>query len=388
MMTPMLPPATVDPPVPVRVETLWLHLLGELEGRRVLLSEGLPPTVRELLTAAGAEVAQHPMPSGSTGRGWDVVIGRGRERLAEDVAALAPTGRFVALTANARSPLRALRSADRPAPPYGVGTLAGVRSELRGHGLQPVQSFGVLRSAREPVIAFDLDLPLVTRAVLKAASVPLSGARAHGVRVLRTSADRSWFSGLLPGWLVLAVRGSHVPDPDRVTGMSANRDSREVKLIRGETAAIVEKRYTMPSRADAEAQALSVVAAAGLGLAPRMLRRPARDSVWMEWLRGDPLVTERMNADELVTWTHRAAEVLLRMQAATRRGDQVLVHGDYWLGNLLTQGDRVTGVIDWTKSSWGPVEADREKLLEGPLFMSPHTRRELRRRCARLFDGR
>ncbi len=39
----------------------------------------------------------------------------------------------------------------------------------------------------------------------------------------------------------------------------------------------------------------------------------------------------------------------------TRRG---LIHRDFHLGNVLWEGDTVTGVIDWAETSWGPADLD------------------------------
>ena len=35
-----------------------------------------------------------------------------------------------------------------------------------------------------------------------------------------------------------------------------------------------------------------------------------------------------------------------------------LVHRDFHPGNILWQGDRITGVIDWAETSWGPADLD------------------------------
>ena len=40
---------------------------------------------------------------------------------------------------------------------------------------------------------------------------------------------------------------------------------------------------------------------------------------------------------------------------ATRSG---LVHRDFHPGNILWQGDTITGVIDWAETSWGPADVD------------------------------
>jgi aminoglycoside phosphotransferase (APT) family kinase protein len=42
----------------------------------------------------------------------------------------------------------------------------------------------------------------------------------------------------------------------------------------------------------------------------------------------------------------------------------VLVHGDYWLGNLLVDADRVVGVLDWGNAHWGERGEDLRHLVD------------------------
>ncbi len=60
-------------------------------------------------------------------------------------------------------------------------------------------------------------------------------------------------------------------------------------------------------------------------------------------------------------WTDRPA--LWRAALDLWAGDApstppTLIHRDFHAGNLLWLGDRVSGVIDWTETSWGPPEVD------------------------------
>jgi aminoglycoside phosphotransferase (APT) family kinase protein len=41
----------------------------------------------------------------------------------------------------------------------------------------------------------------------------------------------------------------------------------------------------------------------------------------------------------------------------------VLVHGDYWLGNLLIEGKGVAAVVDWSGAHWGAPEEDLVHLV-------------------------
>jgi hypothetical protein len=50
-----------------------------------------------------------------------------------------------------------------------------------------------------------------------------------------------------------------------------------------------------------------------------------------------------------------AIEVLHAGLPATSHG---LLHQDFHLGNTLWDNDKVTGLIDWAETSWGPPEVD------------------------------
>ncbi|GAB2586930.1 hypothetical protein Aab01nite_50890 [Paractinoplanes abujensis] len=60
-------------------------------------------------------------------------------------------------------------------------------------------------------------------------------------------------------------------------------------------------------------------------------------------------------------WTTRpalweAAFAVLAAPAPAYEG--VFLHRDYHLGNLLWEGDRISGVVDWVETSWGPAALD------------------------------
>ena len=64
---------------------------------------------------------------------------------------------------------------------------------------------------------------------------------------------------------------------------------------------------------------------------------------------------------EVPGWTsqpelwQRAIDVFTRAPPPTHQG---LVHRDFHPGNILWEGDRITGVIDWAETSWGPADLD------------------------------
>ena len=110
--------------------------------------------------------------------------------------------------------------------------------------------------------------------------------------------------------------------------------------------------------------ALRELEVAGFPLAPRVLGESGAASSWCSWMPGATLTLDRLDDDALVAWVARAARVLAELQRLTRRADgTVLVHGDFWLGNLLTDGERVSAVVDWTESSRGPASLDRDFLV-------------------------
>ena len=51
----------------------------------------------------------------------------------------------------------------------------------------------------------------------------------------------------------------------------------------------------------------------------------------------------------------RAIQLFDRDPPPTKQG---LVHCDFHPGNILWEGDRITGVIDWAETSWGPADLD------------------------------
>jgi aminoglycoside phosphotransferase (APT) family kinase protein len=64
---------------------------------------------------------------------------------------------------------------------------------------------------------------------------------------------------------------------------------------------------------------------------------------------------------EVPGWTshpelwRRAIEIFNQGPPPTHQG---LVHRDFHPGNILWAGDRITGVIDWAETSWGPPDLD------------------------------
>lgn len=58
--------------------------------------------------------------------------------------------------------------------------------------------------------------------------------------------------------------------------------------------------------------------------------------------------------------THRAGRLAASAQEAWREADldRVLTHGDFWSGNTVWDGDRLTGVVDWSGAMSAPRGVD------------------------------
>ena len=381
----------------------WADLLDEPEGARVLVAEHGPGLAsrrmaREASVLGFADtdharvafrqgwLADQPaeLVFGSEERlagdfgPWDVVVVDGlgppagakarlEARARRLAAGLAPHGRLVVVTDNPLSPLRAAdRAVGRAAGPSGP-SLWSVQRVLRDTGMRVTQRFGLLRSSVDGVTAFDLDAPQAASAVLAAAIVNIEPLRALGLRILRPLARRRAAALMVPAWLVVASPSSapYAPSPSRPTGRLGHRGSEESKLLRGEPPVELDKRYSTADAAAREAMALGELAARGLALAPRVVAQPGPDRLRQTWHAGRPMRPGGLRRHELRTWVARAARTIGTIQRATERGDgTVLVHGDYWLGNLLVAGDKVVAVLDWTRAHWGEPTEDVRHLVD------------------------
>ncbi len=368
----------------------WVDLIDVEPGDRVLLLDGGRQRARGELTARGALVSSRT--SGNGRYDWICLDGvpLAERTLCDATARLAgDAGRLLIVIDNLRSPLRAADLAMRR--PWGVATgrgADGLGRWLRSFDLEVLQHFVLLRSSAHPHTAMDVLAEHAVEAVTRASLSHVHGPRGVVLGQLPRLSP-STIAGLAPAWVLVSAKPGLRPEPSRVIGKIANRDSEEVKLIRGDPPALLEKRYHGAPPA-AETAALRELESVGFGLAPRLVDLPDAQATLTTWLSGRPLVVQRLDDDELVTWTARAAEQLARLQRLTARPDgTVLVHGDLWLGNLLVDGDEVTGVVDWTTAHRGAPETDRLFLLESLLAIVAREHRltpALRSRLAAAAD--
>lgn len=297
--------------------------------------------------------------------------------------ALSEGGRVVVVGDTLLSPVRVmdmvLRHTSGPGARLGPGATV---DRLREVGLFEQQMFGLLRSSTEPVVAFDALALSSLPAVWDATLAHVRGRRRSAMNAVARLSARQVLR-LCPGWLVVA---GTTPDgaPDRVVGKVSNRDSSEVKLLRGEPISSVERHYLLAAPGE-ESAALRELEEAGFGLAPRVLHARDASSSRFTYLRGTPLRLDDLDEQGLVRWVGRVAQVLAELQQLTRRDDgTVLVHGDLWLGNVLVEGDRVTAVLDWTQAHRGSAATDRDFLVAS--LERWITSEELRRSLVRARD--
>ncbi|WP_148611757.1 phosphotransferase [Nocardioides rubriscoriae] len=349
----------------------WVDLLGLAAGDRVRLVGD------DRVAEAAVRHRGGVLDDGAAGGLHDVVclqdIAFDAAALRRHAATLAPGGRLVLVVDNAASPLRlADRLAGRPGGRHAVVGLGRVRRRLRSAGLEVDQVFGLLRSSAAPVTAFDLAAPEAVRSVLGATLSHVGGTRGTLVSLL-TRSPVGALAPLCPAWLVVArPRGSSVtPADDRIVGKISNRDSKEVKLVCGSPPRVLEKHYLTGS-GTTEVEALRELDRIGFTLAPRIVGEPAPSVCRMTWLPGRPLLPAALDADEVVVWVDRALAVLADLHARSRQPDgSVLVHGDFWLGNLLVDDEQVVGVVDWTGVVHGPDHVDRDFLVESTVALRP-----------------
>jgi hypothetical protein len=412
-------PAATGPRLTSRWAAAWLDLVDGLEGARVLVAEWAPgkaplaladvagtvavadPSAerqalrRELLTGARAQIVLGGDELAEAAGGWDAVILDGTAspaRLERVARALRPDARVIAVADNASSPIRQLdRVRGRPAGPA-LGRFGSLARRLTAAGLALEQAFGLLRSSVAPVTAFDLAAPHAAEAVFAAAGTRIAGPRHAGLRLLAAASARGRAAPLVPAWLVIARPAGAEPRlaPDRPTGRLGYDDSQEVKIVRGEPPAILEKRYERLREANAETMALGALAEAGIPFVPRQLARPAPLVGRETWVRGRALNPERMAPEEIERRVLETAEALARVQAQTARDGRVLVHGDLWLGNVLVEGGRLSAIIDWTDAYWGDRADDADHLVSTLVaagVLGDERARALRRRVGEIVGA-
>ncbi len=186
----------------------------------------------------------------------------------------------------------------------------------------------------------------------------------------------------------------HLPAPDAVEPATGGADTLVWRVSAGRTAfALRLLRAGEEGRCRREAGAMAAAAAGGLPVpAVRAVGTwEDRPAMLMDWCAGHTLVDEfRANPGSLrhmgrlfgqaqaalhhiappsglnTGWLDASGPegggIRARLAALPARGDS-LVHFDYHPLNVLTDGERITGIIDWANASAGDPRADLARTL-------------------------
>ncbi len=340
----------------------WIEMVDDLGPTAFLKLLVEPPDLRARLQRRGVEVIDDPAAAAT------LIVD---ESSLVDIDSASRSATIVCLITNRWSPLHWL---DR-GPRGKLVRLSKVRGRLERSG-RTSRSFGVFRSTVRPLALIGLDTPIASHLTVSALGAHVGGWRRrilHAAirfdRILGSSSFR-WLV-IAPGWLVITPgegRGFGL-DP---TGQVGYAQSTGCTRILGEPPRYIEREAAMATLL-AEAAALEELSASSMAsLVPTVVRAPDRNvsrpggrapSLVTSLLPGHPLRPRQMTDHEIETWTRRAATLLDELQSATLGIDgSVLVHGDYWLGNMLVDDDRIVGIIDWETAHRGSPVQDREFL--------------------------
>lgn len=347
-------------------EGAFVELLGDVRDQTVVLRDGTAGPAGRLLREAGATVLDDVAAS-APGAAHAVVLAAvrlDRQLLVAAGRVLRPDGRLLLVAANRRSPLAVL---DRLRGGAALtADLPSMRSAARRAGLVPRAAFGLLRSIGAPSTFVSLEHPELAVMVLEGSAPLMTGARRLGVRGLAALARRGQAGAVVPA---LALLASAAPLPGRpMVGRIGVLGSTEVKLLYGSPLEHVDKVYTSEAVAAAEAAALEQVEAVWPGLAPRLLARRGPLCNRTTWVQGRPLPLAVLGPAEGERRVLEASELLGRLHR--RLGPAApgtrLVHGDYWLGNLLVdvESGALARVVDWTDARSGDDDVDRRFLVD------------------------
>lgn len=362
------------PPVLVDPSGTWVHLLDEVVDRRVMLVDGTGSRAATVLREAGARVQQAAgaeLTGGQVGTPGsfhavvlaetpitDPAVAAARALLRED-------GVLLIVASNRHSPL-AWYDAVRHGGRRPQTSLREMRSALGRNGMPSRAEYALLRSCASPSTVLEMHHPRQAELVLAGSNTLNVGARRRIVDLLAWLVSRQAAGWLFPGLAVLSAARPLEFAP--VLGRIGYLGSAEVKLLYGDPLSHVDKIYSEPSVADAEADALEQVEQAWPGLAPRLLQRRGPDRNRISWTSGSTLSLDRLTSAEGDRWVLRAAAVLgeLHRRLGSSEHGPALVHGDFWLGNVLVDavGSRIVGVIDWTDATRGDPDVDLRFLVD------------------------
>lgn len=381
----------------------WVELVDGLAGKRVLVIDDLPGRALPRLAGSsgrlgiacpdpGQRAFREALVAGSGAwvapldellrqpASWDVILlgpfavtgwpapAQAHLLLARLEAALSENGRMVVVVDNQASVLRVMDRLGRTgAGLAALPRLSSLDASMARVGLRRRQVFGLLRSSIAPVVAFDLEAPRATAAVLEATAARQGrGLRLALTRTVGALAGRGRPSLLVPAWLVVASRTGDdwVEAPDRPTGMIGLMHATEpAKIVRGEPPTTLDKWYAGSAAARAEADALRLMEDHGISFVPRLIEvlGPRRSRI--SWLEGQPINVDRLGPAQVPAMVEAAARLLGTIHASTTAGGLPVVHGDFTLSNCLEIDGRVSSIVDWSGSRRGETRQDLDQLV-------------------------
>lgn len=364
---------TDDPRVPEQLDpsAAWVDLLGPVDGAKIALFDEGGGRSADVLRAAGAQVSivgpqeLAGLPSQSCDAVVLVDVGPLARTARSAAAVLRDGGVLLVVLTNSTSPLTwvdCLRQRRRPS----AGSRRRARRVLGSVGLPPVQEYGLLRSVESPSTYFSLHHPGHAALVLSASNTLNGGGRRRMVAALARAARAGLAAPLVPAIALLCSARPLAFEP--VLGRIGYLGSHEAKLLVGDPLREIVKVYGSATVAAAEGDALEQVGRAWPGLAPHLLERLGDRRNRITWTPGRTLAVAALDDLSAQRWMVLAAETLggLHRRLGPAEDGTVLVHGDYWLGNLLVDvdGRDIVGVIDWTDTGRGVAERDLHFLVD------------------------
>lgn len=333
------------------LESSWFELIDDI-GSRIWLGELRSPGIERRCAQVGLQLVHDPAAADT------VVVSPNELGL---VDRLADTVTVVCLAPNR---LRQLPWKRRAFGQRHAALLHRVVSATHVDGVRRGEVFGILPSITEPRVALSLRSPASRRLVLAALALHVRGPRLGLLRVLATAGRVVWF--LYPAWLVVAHGRGRATTP-RITGQFGYAQNDDVTRFLGEPPVLIERAGRSAHRAEEESALQELAGTSFAALVPRIEHHPDRGrGLVTSRLAGLPLSPRDLSDAELLRWTERAAATLAHLQRATAHDDgSVLVHGDFWLGNLAADGSDVVGVFDWELAHRGSPLDDREFLVDG-----------------------
>ena len=282
----------------------------------------------------------------------------------ESIGEAPPSATIICLITNRWSPLHWADGGSR-GPLIRLGAVLGL---LRETG-RPTRTLGVFRSTIRPLALVGFDTPAAAAVTVSALGVHVSGWRR---RMLELAVRFDSIGRLIaPGWLVIATTKNRDVDL-HPTGQIGYEQSEGCTRIRGEPPRYIEREAAIDDLATEAAMLAELSSSSIASLVPTVIRAPDQDlaqpgtaapSLVTSVIHGRALRPRQMNDQDIETWTLRAAQLLDELQSTTRIDDgSVIVHGDFWLGNLLVDDDHIVGVIDWESAHRGSPAEDREFL--------------------------